>query len=154
MTTLAQMCADALRRDPAEAAIEFAGEWVSWGQLKQLADQLDLLIARCGIADGAPVVLVSFNRPPAAAALLAVLAQGRSVRMVYGFQSAAAIARELATLSPVLVIAAVDVFSEVVRDALRAQGSAAIALSDDVASLVVGLERCGSESGSGSGSGS
>ena len=98
------MCAEALRRDPAQPAIEFAGEWVSWGQLAQLAHQLDRLITDSGISNSAPVVFVSFNRPPAAAALLAMLAQGRSVRMVYGFQSAAAIARELGTLEPALVV--------------------------------------------------
>jgi acyl-coenzyme A synthetase/AMP-(fatty) acid ligase len=150
MMTLAQMCAEALRRDPAQPAIEFAGEWVSWGQLGQLADQLYALIASSGIADSAPVVLVSFNRPPAAAALLAVLAQGRSVRMVYGFQSAAAIARELAALKPALVIAAAEVFSAAVTEALRALGAAAIALGGMVAEKVVGLERCTSGSGSGS----
>jgi long-chain acyl-CoA synthetase len=142
MTTLAQMCAEALRRDPAQPAIEFAGEWIRWGQLKQLADQLDALIAETGIDDSTPVVFVSFNRPPAAAALLGVLAQGRSVRMVYGFQSAAAIARELAALEPALVIASAEVFSEGVMAALREQGSAAIALRDMAAANVAGLERC------------
>jgi len=141
MTTLAQMCAEALRRDPSQHALEFAGEWVTWGQLKELADQLAALITQSGISDRASIVFVSFNRPPAAAALLAMLAQGRSVRMVYGFQSGAAIARELAALEPALVVAAADVFSGAVTDTLRAQGAAAIALTDTQALAVEGLER-------------
>jgi long-chain acyl-CoA synthetase len=72
--------------------------------------------------------------------------------MVYGFQSAAAIARELAALKPALVIAAAEVFSAPVTEALRALGAAAIALGGMVAEKIVGLERCSSASGSGSGS--
>jgi hypothetical protein len=61
MMTLAQMCAEALRRDPAQPAIEFAGEWVSWGQLGQLADQLYALIASSGIAAAACAWFTAFS---------------------------------------------------------------------------------------------
>jgi long-chain acyl-CoA synthetase len=51
-----------------------------------------------GIASDAPVAFVARNHPAAIAAMLALLSQGRTVRMVYPFQSAAGIARSLARL--------------------------------------------------------
>ena len=68
------------------------------------------------------------NRPSAVAAFLGMLAGARTVRMVYAFQSAAGIARDLARLEPAVVVAAAEDFSPEVRDALRARGAAAIAL--------------------------
>jgi long-chain acyl-CoA synthetase len=139
--TLDRMCGKALARDAAREAIEFAGEWVRWGQLRDLAERLGALIGATGCHAQAPVAFVAHNRPSAAAALLGMLAQGRTVQMVYGFQSAAAIARDLERLEPAVVVAAGEVFSSEVLDVLRAGGSAAIVLSELVAAAVPGFER-------------
>jgi long-chain acyl-CoA synthetase len=141
-TTLDRMCAEALAREPAQQALEFAERWVCWGQLRQLADRFDALLLQSGIAADAPIVFVPRNRPSAVAAFLAMLAQAHTVRMVYAFQSAAGVARDLDRLEPALVVAAAEDFSPEVRAALRARGAAAIALCELDAALVDGLERC------------
>src|ERR1700712_4742707 len=78
---LAIMCSEALARDAALPALEFQGKWVRWGQLSELTRQLTALIAQSGVAPDAPVVFVPHNRPSGVAALLGMLAQGRTVRM-------------------------------------------------------------------------
>jgi long-chain acyl-CoA synthetase len=140
--TLAQMCSAALQRDPEREAIEFAGGWVHWGQIKQWVARIHSLMHDAGLPDGEPVVFIANNRPSGVAALLALLAQGRSVQMVYGFQAPAAIARELESLEPALVVAAEDVLEGSLQAVLRVHAAAAIALTERDATLLPGLERC------------
>lgn len=147
--TLARMCAEALARDPACEAIEFAGEWVCWGQMRELVEQLGALLEQSGCLAGAPIAFVAHNRPSAAAALLGLLGQGRTVHMVYGFQTAAGIARDLERLELAAVVAASEVFSPEVVDVLREKRAAAIALSNLTASAVPGLEVSTSDTSTG-----
>ena len=84
-TTLAQMCATALARDPSQPALEFADTWVTWGELRSVADRVATLVNESGVGPTAPVVFVPRSRPSAVAAFLALLAQARTVRMVYAF---------------------------------------------------------------------
>ena len=147
--TLDRLCVEALARDATREAIEFAGEWVRWGQLRELALQLNALLAESGCHAAAPIAFVAHNRPSAAGALLGMLAQARTVHMVYGFQSAAGIARDLERLDPAVVVAAGEVFSPEVLVALQARGAAAIALSELSATAVPGLERSRGEASQG-----
>jgi long-chain acyl-CoA synthetase len=139
-TTLDRMCANALAREPGREAVEFAGDWVCWGQLRELAERVGASLAESGCPAQAPVAFVAHNRPSAAAALLGLLAQARTLHMVYGFQSAAGIARDLERLEPAVVVAAGEVFSPEVLDVLRVGGAAAIALSELHAAPVPGFE--------------
>jgi long-chain acyl-CoA synthetase len=147
--TLDRMCAAALARDAAREAVEFAGDWVRWGQLRELAEQVGALLGQSRCHAQAPVAFVAHNRPSAAAALLGMLARARTVQMVYGFQSAAGIARDLERLEPAVVVAAGEVFSPEVLDVLRARGAAAIALSELHAARVSGFERSRSDTSGG-----
>jgi long-chain acyl-CoA synthetase len=140
-TTLDRLCVAALSRDAAQQAIEFADEWVCWGQLRRVAEQVNALIRQSGVRDGAPVVFVPRNRPSAVAAFMGMLAAGRTVRMVYAFQSATGIARDLARLEPAVVVACAEDFSPEVRDALHASAAVAIGLTEMDAALIAGLER-------------
>jgi long-chain acyl-CoA synthetase len=140
-TTLDQMCRAALARDPAQPAIEFAEQWVCWGQIRQVADHLHALFQQSGIDAGSSIVFVPRNRPSAVAAFLGMLAHGRTVRMVYAFQSAAGIARDLAGLEPAMVVAAAEDFTPEVRHVLLARGAAGIALAEMYVTPVDGLER-------------
>ena len=137
---LHRMCIEALAREPAREAVEFAGDWVRWGQLREVAERLGTSLRRTGCRAEAPVAFVAHNRPSAVAALLGTLAQKHTVCMVYGFQSAAAIARDLERLAPAVVVASGEVFSLEVLDVLRATGAAAIALSELNAAAVPGFE--------------
>ncbi|UVO52678.1 class I adenylate-forming enzyme family protein [Sphingomonas sp. SUN039] len=104
MTSLQQLSTDALARDPARPAIEFGGDWYGWGDLARVAGEVHALLVASGIGPGAPVAFIPRNRPAALAALLALIADGRTIRMVYAFQSGAGMARDVARLQPAALI--------------------------------------------------
>jgi acyl-coenzyme A synthetase/AMP-(fatty) acid ligase len=141
MKTLQQLSAAALARDPARQAVEFEGRWHDWGQMRHVAERVRGLLEESGAGSAAPVTFVPRNRPSALSALLALMTQGRTIRMIYAFQSAAGIARDIARLESPIVIAAEQEFSPEVRDALRANGIAGIAIKDMDAHAVSGFER-------------
>jgi acyl-CoA synthetase (AMP-forming)/AMP-acid ligase II len=109
--------------------------------MRQVADRLRRLIDASGVEPQGAVALIPRNRPSAIAALLGLISQGRTVRMIYAFQSGAAIARDVQRLKPAVCVAATEDFSEDVLAALREQGSAAIALEEMDAQAAPGLER-------------
>lgn len=141
MNTLQDLAAAALARPAAQPALEFEGRWFTWGELRQLAVRLAAQLEASGATAHAPVAFVPRNRPSSVAALLGLLAGGRGIRMIYAFQSATAIARDLERLRPAVVVADAQDFSPEVRATLAAQGSAAVALTQDDAMALPGLER-------------
>ena len=114
--SLRALAADALQRPADQAAILFEGEWIAWGALHAVAEEIDAALDASGIAPDAPVAFVARNRPAALAALLGLIAQGRTIRMIYAFQSDAAIARDLARMAPAALVA----FAEDIGPEIRA----------------------------------
>lgn len=141
MNKLDQISAQALARPASRPAIEFGGRWFNWGELRHVADRLHALLTECGIAANAPVTFVPRNRPSAIAALLGLIAQNRSVRMIYAFQSGTAMARDIERLNPAVVVGAAEDFSEPVVALLKARGIAGIVLTEMDATLLCGLDR-------------
>ncbi len=141
MSELQQLTQQALARDAARQAIEFEKRWVTWGDLRQVADQLSSLIDASGVDPHAPIAFVPRNRPSAIGALLGLIAKDRSIRMLYAFQSATALARDVERLKPAVIIAAAQDYSAELLAVLRAEGIAAIALEEMRAAAVPGLER-------------
>jgi len=135
------LCAHALARDASLPAIEFQGRWIHWGEMRRVADRLASLIAASGAGPRAPVALIARNRPSAIAALLGLLAMRRTVRMVYSYQSAAALARNVDELAPALIVAAREDYSQELLAVLRNSAAAAIALEEMNATAIAGLER-------------
>ncbi|MBB6253353.1 class I adenylate-forming enzyme family protein [Nitrospirillum iridis] len=134
MTTLGERVADALRRHTGPA-IEFGDAWTSWSEISTFADQLDALTVAGG-AD-ATVAFVPRNRPSSLAALLALLRQGRTIRMSYAFQSPAGIVRDvLRGASAFAVLDSMDVTEEVTAP-LRAAGIGLIAIDTLAAPVLV-----------------
>lgn len=139
MGTLQQMSADALLRNAARPAIEFEGHWHDWGEMAHVANSVRNLLTVSGIASGAPVAFIPRSRPNAFAALLGLTADGRTIQMIYAFQSAAGMARDVIRLQPAaIVVDAQDLVPELC-DVLAAQGIAAIALDGMTARTVPGL---------------
>src|SRR5882724_11782497 len=141
MSTLGELSAAALARESSQTAIEFEKRWITWGEMRHVAERLNALIDASGAPAGAPVALIARNRPSAVATLLGLIAKGCTVRMIYPFQSPAAIARNVERLKPAVVVAAAGEFSDEMRATLRTHGIAAIAISDMDATAVPGLER-------------
>jgi long-chain acyl-CoA synthetase len=139
--SLERLCADALARPADSRAIEFRGEWIGWSAIRDLALRLGKLIDASGAATPPRVALVARNRPSAVAAFLGLLARSCSIRMVYPFQSAEALALELAAIKPAAVVAAEEDFAEPVLRTLRAEGGAGFALREMGVAAVPGLER-------------
>ena len=141
MKSLAEICMDVLSLESARDAIEYEDRWYSWGELRQLAEQIWSALEVSGIGEGAPVTLVPRNRPSALTAFVALLAQGRTLRMVYAFQSPTAIAGAVERLNSPAVVMAEQDFTAEVRAVLAAKGIAGIAIGEMSAKLVEGFER-------------
>jgi acyl-coenzyme A synthetase/AMP-(fatty) acid ligase len=138
---LRDYAARVLARGAAEQAVEFEGRWYSWGDMRRVADRVAGLVAASGAHPEAAVGLVPRNRPSAIAAFLALIGLGRTVRMIYAFQSPKGVARDIQRLGPAVLLAAEEDLTEDVRIALNTAGSAAIALKEMGAEALPGFEQ-------------
>lgn len=134
MATLQQRAAEAFERN--SPAIEYQGRWHDWTELAVLARSLWAALDASGIDPQAPVAFAPRNRPSSVAALLALLATGRTIRMVYAFQSSAGIARDIRERQAGVAIIDADDLTSELSAMLDATGMAAIALSETGAQLV------------------
>ena len=79
--------------------IEFEGRWYSGNDITGYADAVAAKLRDAGVSDNAPVGLVVRNRLPHAAAIIGLLAAaGRTVSMIYSFQSPESIGHDIETL--------------------------------------------------------
>jgi long-chain acyl-CoA synthetase len=129
----------ALGRHPALPVIEFEGRWHDWGELARIAGSVTAALSDAGIPRSAPLAFVPRNRPEAIAALLALLAEGRTVRMVYPFQSAESLAANLARLDVGGVVLHAQDCTGAVRECLQREGLGAVELGADGARAGEGL---------------
>lgn len=140
--SLEELARRALARDPSEEVIEYEGRWYSWGELRRVADAIGAAIRASGAGPREAVGFIPRNRPSAIAALLGLIAEGRTIQMIYAFQSPAAIAQNIERLKPAIVIAAPSELSDEVEALCREAGIAAIAIEEMGARALPGLERC------------
>jgi acyl-coenzyme A synthetase/AMP-(fatty) acid ligase len=141
MNKLSQLAAASLARQSDAPALEFEGRWYTWNEVVALADKLTALIDATGSDPHGPVVFIARSQAAAIAAFLALIRSGRTIRMVYPFQSPAGIARDIANLQPSIVVSAQRDLSDEVLAGVRQQGAAAIVISEMDAVAVPGFER-------------
>jgi acyl-CoA synthetase (AMP-forming)/AMP-acid ligase II len=139
-TSLQEAAAIALAREPSRHAFEFNGRWITYGEVRALADQIGVLLDRSGADPAAPVAFLARMRPECLTTLLQLLKMSRIVRMLYTYQSSAAIAADIKRLRPAVAIGAAEDFGEPVLAQLREQGVAAIALDGMRVKSVEGLD--------------
>lgn len=137
---LSELATRALAHEEARPAIEFERRWFNWGEVRHVAHRVGTHIAASGAPPGAPVAFVARNRPSAVAALLGLIAGGYTIRMIYAFQSAAAIARDIERLKPAAVVAAAEEFSDTVRGVLQQRGIAGVFIEEMEATSLPGFE--------------
>jgi long-chain acyl-CoA synthetase len=142
MSTLEELSKAALAREASQPSIEFERRWFSWGEIRHVAERMGTLIDASGAPERSPVAVIARNRPSAVAALLGLIARGSTIRMIYPFQSPAAMARSVENLKPAAIVGAPEEFTAEMGSMLRAHGIAAIAISEMDATSVPGLERC------------
>ena len=141
MSELPGLCREALARPGGTGVIEFEHRWYGWDDLRRVAARLGELVAQSGVAADAPVTFIPRNRPWAIAALLALLGEGRTLRMVYAFQSPAGIIRDIQRLAAPLVIAEPGEFAPEVTAAMAAAGYAGITVEGLEAAPLAGAEK-------------
>src|SRR5438067_13269328 len=105
MSTLEEMAARMLDRDPALPVIEYQQAWITSGEMRRVAEQVNALIDASGADPKTPVAFVPRNRPGVLSALLGLVARRRHIRMIHVYQSPAGIARDVERLKPATVVA-------------------------------------------------
>src|SRR5262249_54786377 len=91
MSTLQELRLKTLTRGAVCPAIDGDKRWLSWADLRPVADRVNALVDSSGADPLAPVALVPRNRPSALAALVGLIAGSHNVRMVHVYQSPAGI---------------------------------------------------------------
>ena len=130
------LCGRLFDIDPDGDAVQFEGAWRSWGWVQNLASQVQQLLKESGIGYAA-VSFLARNTPEALAALVGLVTQPRTIRMIYAFQSPAAIAASIEKLgSPGLLLMEKDLTPEVLAMVQRL-GISCISLGENGARLAV-----------------
>ncbi|WP_460359382.1 class I adenylate-forming enzyme family protein [Mycobacterium sp. ZZG] len=129
-----------------EQCIEFEGRWYSGREVASYGERIAALLRDAGVADDAPVGLIVRNRLHHAATIAGFLATGRTVAMIYSFQSPESIASDIDTLNLAAVVGDPQDWNAPVVAAAARIGSAglAISLGDPRVVGVDGLNRCDS----------
>lgn len=114
----------------AAPCIEFERQWYSGDDITGYIASVEDHLRQAGIGPGEPVGLVVRNRVPHAAVILGLIAAERPIVMIYSYQSAQAIARDIDALRLPAVLADRQDWSDAAIAAAGHHGSAVIALSD------------------------
>ncbi len=90
--------------DPSAPALEFEGQWHSWGALAATADAVARVLRERRLDEGAPVGLMLRNRPALLGALLGLLQAGACVVTVNPLLGAERLRRDLPSLDLPLLL--------------------------------------------------
>ncbi|MET7769454.1 fatty acid--CoA ligase family protein [Nocardia sp. NPDC005366] len=109
--------------DDDAAMIQQGDTWFTWGEVRALAEILDTELAEAGCAEGSRVGVVLDNRMESIAALIAVLAKGRTVITLNPMQPVARLTADMTGARPHAVLAPASTWSEpLFRSAAEAGG--------------------------------
>jgi acyl-CoA synthetase (AMP-forming)/AMP-acid ligase II len=136
LTPLSLKIAATLRGGGDRPAVEFEEVWWSWRDLERLAASLNAALAEQA-PDARRIGLVARNRPPVLAAILGLIASGRSIVMIHGAQSPERLAAELGDLGLVAVLAEAPFWSAPVAEAAKAAGTLQITLPDRLGEPII-----------------
>jgi long-chain acyl-CoA synthetase len=137
---LSQLAAASMAICSDDPAVEFEGRWYSWYEVNALADKVTALIDDCGGDTNGPIVFIAHSRAASVGAFLALIRTGRTIRMVYPFQSPSGIARDILLMQPAIVVATQREMTDDVLSGIRTQGAAAIIISEMEAQQLPGFE--------------
>ncbi|HWC80500.1 MAG TPA: AMP-binding protein [Pseudonocardiaceae bacterium] len=90
---------------PESTALIFENSEYPWAFLQRAVDDLDRLLAEAGVPDAHRIGIVLRNRPAHLAALVAVIATGRQLVTLSPFHGNVALAKDVTSLAPQVVIA-------------------------------------------------
>lgn len=145
--TLAQGIEQAATSAPETLAIEFEGEWFTWGQLAKVMSGLEALLAGANLGKATPVAMLMRNAPAMVAAALQVLKTERCVATVNPFQGAEKIAADLRQLRCAAIVAVEQDWALApLREVARETGAMAVQVSlkpEPQVSALDGLDKPG-----------
>jgi acyl-CoA synthetase (AMP-forming)/AMP-acid ligase II len=119
-----------LRDRAHKRGIEFRGKWYTWGEIARIGRNVETLLREDQVAKNAIVGVVVRNRLGQASSLLGLVAEGRSIQMIYAFQPIEALAADLDRFKLTAVIASEQDWTPDVVAAAKRAGSLGISLSD------------------------
>ncbi|MBV9509149.1 MAG: long-chain fatty acid--CoA ligase [Caulobacteraceae bacterium] len=93
--SISERVAEVLKLSPSSGAIEFQGEWTSWGELAAAAAAIEAELAKLDLPKAAPVGWIARNRPASAAAFAALMLAGRPIAPLRPNQSPAGFCDEI-----------------------------------------------------------
>ncbi len=126
--TLESMARAALDGPGDDTVIEYESAVFTRAWMRSLADNLESRLQASGIGPASRLGFVTRNRPACVAALIGMIANGRTVRMIYAFQSAEALARNIGKLDLRAVVICEEDASAPVLEVAASDGVAVIAL--------------------------
>ena len=88
------------------------GQWVSWGRVRALADQLDEQLGAAGCRAGGRVAVVLDNRMESVAALIAIMRGDRTLVTISPLQPVERLSADLVTAGAAFVLAPGALWSE------------------------------------------
>jgi long-chain acyl-CoA synthetase len=109
--------------------IEFECRWYCGNDITRYIGEISDALDRAGVSPGEPVGIVVRNRIPHAAALLGFVAARRPVAMIYSYQSAQSIARDIEQLQLPAVLVDRQDWTAPVAEAVARTGGAGVVLS-------------------------
>jgi long-chain acyl-CoA synthetase len=142
--SLEGIIAAALKGPRDELAISWDGKTYDWGWVGDVAGQLIQALDATGAPKAAPVAFIPRQRPEAAAAFLGMVGAGRSMTMIYSYQTVEAMAGDVRKLRNAVLVAHEEDWTEPLVGATREVGAAGVSLNrDGSVALVPGLETVG-----------
>ena len=124
---LSQRIADVLELQPETAAIEYDGQWFSWGEVGDLARRIGVLAAQLAADPQPQIGILLRNRPAHVAALLGVLLGEGTVVVINPSRGNDRTRADIRTLDLSLIIGEPDDLANLVAPG---EGATLIAISD------------------------
>ncbi|PXW32702.1 UNVERIFIED_CONTAM: acyl-CoA synthetase (AMP-forming)/AMP-acid ligase II [Williamsia faeni] len=87
-------------------------QWYTWGQVRTLAERIDAELTRVGAGEGARIGVLLSNRMESIAALIAILAKGRTVVTLNPMQPVARVSADAVASLPQVVLGSETYWNE------------------------------------------
>lgn len=125
--------------DPSASALEFRGQWLSWGALADRAQQILAAIDELGLGEGARIATLMRNRPEIVSVLIAVFRSGRCLATLNAHAPDDALAADIERVkAPVVVGLAEDLQRPQIREAIARSGALALILTGNTEQACIG----------------
>ncbi|AEF37839.1 long-chain fatty-acid CoA ligase [Mycolicibacter sinensis] len=132
MTSISEALGRLWRADDDARLLQQHGDWVAWGRVRRLAEQIDEQLTAVGCGTGGRVAVVLGNRTESVAALIAIMRGERTLVTISPLQPVERLSRDLAASGVAFVLAPQAIFGDsAFTAALPELGAAAWSVESD-----------------------